>query len=145
MEKGDISNEVAPRLLMVWEGLIAMPPKEPAKQRRFSRAKVDLLTYTVNEAVGKHIWDLTYRRHLSVDVATFLDKERLSDVEEWIEYHDLPLGNVIATTPARLSRQLAFMPTVAAIYDPNPDNVFMYGGKGRIVNPDTPQFLGVIS
>lgn len=149
MKDGDISNEVVPRLLVVWEGLIALPPKEKGgmatwfRARQSGKRRATINSFDLNEVMAAHIWDITWRHRFSVDVVTFLGDEYVDHIERWCDDNDLPIGNVTATTPEKLARKLAYMPSVFAVYDPEPERRYTYGGKGRLMDPEAPNFFGV--
>jgi len=151
MKDGDISNAVSPRLLVVWEGLIALPPNAAdtsritswVKARRSGKTRATIDSFTLNDTMAKHIWDVTVRRGYSVDTVTFLGAEFLPHIEAWIDRYDLPIGHVTNESPDNLARRLAYMPHVAAVYDPEPSRRYTYGGKGRLMNPESPDFFGV--
>jgi hypothetical protein len=150
MEKGDISNEVSPRLVIVWEGLLALPPqKEDGGFRQWLTARQAGKTarminaFDLNEEMAKHVWDMVWRRRFTIDCVTFLGDQYVDAIEKWIDKHDLPIARVTCDTPQTLARRLAYMPAVAAVYDPEPSRALTYGGKGRLMDPERPDFFGV--
>jgi hypothetical protein len=151
VKDGDISNQISPRLLIVWEGLLALPPDEEDKSRfgawidarRYGKTRAIVDAFRLNEEMAKHIWDITWRKGFSVDVVTFMGHQYLPAIERWIDRHDLPVGHVTDDTPDTLARRLAYMPHVAAVYDHDPARRFTYGGKGRLMDPEHPDFFGV--
>jgi hypothetical protein len=151
VKDGDIDNTVTPRLLVVWEGLLAIPP-DASEKNRFStwisarksgKTRTMIDSFDLNTTMAKHVWDVTWRRNYSVDVVTFLGVQYLPHIEAWIDRHDLPIGHVTNETPDTLARRLSYMPHVAAVYDPDPTRRYTYGGKGRLMNPEAPDFFGV--
>lgn len=146
MQGGDISNEVTPRLLVVFEGLIGVLPPQAARREAIAR-KMHQWSYAVSyweihEGIGKAIWDQVWRFHRHIDVVTFLGKGFAEALEARLDDEQLPTGRVLSTTPDRLARQIASMPDVAAVYDPEPTRRFRYGGKGRHIAPDQFSYLG---
>jgi hypothetical protein len=148
VEKGNISNEVVPRLLIVFEGLIGLLPTpaalaKEAAYRKTHRWKRAVNCYEINEVMAKHIWDLTWRKNFSIDVVTFMGSDFAAELRNRLDDERLPLGTVRSSTPGLLSRELAYDPSVFAVYDPDPTHVFTYGGKGRVLDPYAPDFYGV--
>lgn len=148
MKNGDISNEVVPRLALVFEGLVGVlsSPREQAVEalaRKAKRWKRAVSAYSLNDPMVRRIWDTTWRLGFNIDVVTFLGEGFCSALRERLEDEDqLPISKVWASTPQRLSREIAYMPELAAIYDPDPSHRFTYGGKGRIIDPTHPELLG---
>jgi len=147
VQNGDISNVVSPRLVIVFEGLIGLLPgpaaraKEQAyrKAKRWSRAAN---VYEINEQMAKHIWDVYSRTDYSIDVVTYLGDDMAEAFADLMDRESLPIGNTFATTPDQLSRRIAHMPDLAAIYDPDRSNQFKFGSKGRLTDPTTPNLMG---
>jgi len=147
MERGDISNEAVPRLLLVWENLLGILPTKTHEAKagtylRLKRYKRAVNTFEVNETLAHRIWDITWRLKFSVDVVTWLPKECVEHIEAWIDRQDLPVGHVSHENPTTFARKLSYMPYVAAIYDPDPQHQFTWGAKGRIVSPANPDLIG---
>lgn len=146
MQGGDISNEVSPRLVIVWEHLLGLLPTKTheakvstyLKFKRYSRAAE---VFELNEMLASRIWDVTWRLKYSVDVVTWIPN--FADaVRDRIEHEDLPIGHVTSENPNALARKLAYLPHLAAIYDPNPEHQFTFGSRGRIISPANPNLIG---
>ena len=147
MQKGDISNEVVPRLLVVFEGLLGVldNPKDRAAEllaRKAHRWKAVLNAYTINPELAKHIWHMVWQKNYSLDVVTFLGDDFADLLQERLDKENLPIGRIRSTTPDRLSRELAYDPSVIAVYDPDPSHRFKYGSKTFIMSPSAPTFFG---
>lgn len=145
MLKGDISNEVYPRLVVVFETLIIT--FDNTSRGKFDLAlrkgqwKKALKNAQINTIVYKHILDLSYRKHFTIDFVTFIDPEFADALEEFCEEEMIPVGNINFTTVERLARQIANRPDIAMIFDGDPTRAFAYGSKGKYVNPSEPVFL----
>lgn len=150
MQGGDISNLVVPRLVIVWDGLLGILPSKTAEAKfdtymRFKRYKRAINLYRINEPLAARIWDLTWRLNFSVDVVTFTGGDDFAEhVEKRIERENLPIGHVWFEEPHLLARSLAYRPDIAAVFDANPNHVFTYGSKGRIVSPSQPNLVGAL-
>ena len=142
MEGGDISNEVSPRLLFVFENLLGLLPTGEHvgqvlrfyKKKRYAKA---IEVFEVNEQLAHRIWDMTWRLKSSIEVVTWIPNSFHLYVKQWIEEQDLPISNVSYENPTLFARKLSYMPHVAAIFDPDPAHQFTWGSKGRILSPYT--------
>jgi hypothetical protein len=147
MQGNDIGGEIVPRLVIVFEGLLGVLPDKRAEAKAYSFARLHrwrkvINTFEINEEMAKRIWDITWRYKHEVDVVTFLGEQYAKPLEKRLDQEDLPIRHVWADDPVHLSRRLATMPHVAAVYDAEPSRRFTYGSKGRWINPDAPDLLG---
>lgn len=151
MQNGDISNEVSPRLVVVFEGLLGVLPerRESAFEfaartfgRRASQAKRSVNSYEINEPLARVIWDTIWRYRYSVDVVTYLGEDFAGALEERLDRENLPIGRVWADEPHKLARRIAHMPDVAAIYDN--EHHLMYGSKGRTLPAAPTTLIGAL-
>jgi hypothetical protein len=148
MQGGDISNEVVPRLVIAYEGMLGLLPEKPDKYvtelvaRKFGRrarmAQRTVDAYEINDALARVIWDTTWRHRYTVDVVTYLGEDAVAPLEARLDVEGLPIGRVWATTPDRLARRLPYMPDVAAVFDN--EHHLIYGSKGRML-PAVPTTL----
>lgn len=132
MRDGDLSNEVVPRLLLVWEGAVAFCTDEKKLQRylgQFRWGKV-VEQFAANDLMISKIWDVTKRQSLTVDIITYYPTEIRPRLEEWLEDEGVPFGACWSADPQVLARKLAHMPDVARVYDPDPQRAMAYGSKG---------------
>ncbi|MFE2100857.1 hypothetical protein [Streptomyces sp. NPDC059468] len=151
MERGDISNEVVPRLVVAYEGMLGILPEKPERvhelvTRKFGRrqrmAKRTVDAYEINDALARVIWDTTWRFKYSVDVVTYLGDDAVGPLEARLDAEGLPIGRVWATTPERLARRLPYMPDVAAVFDN--EHHLIYGSKGRTLPAHPTTLIGAL-
>lgn len=140
MEKGDISNEVSPRLLLVFENLLGILPDKKAEAKaaaylRIRQYKRACNVFQINEPLASRIWDVTWRLKYSVDVITWVNEKFADEVRDRLDREDLPIAHVTYENPSAFARKIAHMPYVAAIYDPDPAHQFTFGGRGRVLSP----------
>lgn len=140
MEHGDISNELPPRMLFVFEGLVAycdQPRQEQAsvKLRRWKRA-ANLWEY--DSLILKHLWDLQFRRNFRLDCITFKGEPFGEALQEKFDRDYVPFSNVYAMNEAQLQRRLASMIDVVRVFDPIPIRALAWGRKGEYVNSAQP-------
>jgi hypothetical protein len=137
MQKGDLSNEVIPRILLVFENAVGWLPDANIKAHAKARAKQHwedaVACWDLNELMLRKIWDVTFRKSITVEVVTFLGAGFADCLAARLDEEDVPVHRVWATTPAQLARKITFMPDVAKIYDPDEAHVFTYGAKGCVL------------
>jgi hypothetical protein len=146
MQGGDISAEVPPRILVVFEGLIGLLPGRKAEAqfalyRRTHRYAKAAALFELNDAAVRRIWDMTWRHRHAVDAVTFLGEEFAEPLRDVMDREQVPIGHLTVTEPHLLARELAYRPDIVAVYDANPANALTYGAKGRHTNPHQPNFL----
>jgi hypothetical protein len=152
MQGGDISNEVVPRLVLAYEGMLGVLPEKPEGYvhelvaRKFGRrarmAKRTVDAYEINDALARVIWDTVWRFKYSVDVVTYLGEDAVEPLEARLDAEGLPIGRVWSTTPERLARRLPYMPDVAAIFDN--EHHLIFGSKGRSLPAAPTTLIGAL-
>lgn len=132
MRDGDLSNEVVPRLLLVWEGAIAFCTDEKKEQHYLGKQNFQGLAgiYTANDLMISKMWDVTKRQSVTMDVITYYPAGFIPPLEQWLEDEGVPYGACWSADPQVLARKLAHMPDVARVYDPDPQRAMAYGSKG---------------
>jgi hypothetical protein len=137
MKYGDLSNEVVPRLVLVFEGALgAISPEDrrdfdKAIKREHWSAAADL--WTLNELMCQQLWYATRYLHQEIDVVTFVGGEeygealayRLQDLE------DLPVNHVYYIEPRILKRKVNYDAGIARVYDPDGPRSSTWGNKGE--------------
>lgn len=146
MQNGDLSNELVPRLVLVFEHLVGTLASKPDQLKfgtyvRLGRWKRAVALFQVNELLAKQMWHVTWHLHHQLEVVTYLHADAIQPVSDWIDDNDLPVHRVWATEPNKLARKIATMPDLAAIFDPDPKHALTFGRKGRIINPAQPDIL----
>jgi hypothetical protein len=141
VQGGDISNQVLPRIGIVWEGLLALRPKSftafTASRRNRWKKIVD--GHEPNRLALSSLTRLHHRGTYGVDAITFMPEGAAPHIEDWLSEHQV-LVNLIVTTPDDLAKDLVYWPHVLKVYDPDPNHSLRYGGKGRHANPTSPDF-----
>jgi hypothetical protein len=140
MQGNDLGSGTEPRLILVFEGLIGFLPTKKAEltfktSMKFHRWGKAVSQFVPNEQMERRIYDITYNKGFNVEALTFLGDQMQDHVMQWIDDHYLPIGRVRSHTPDELSKKLAYMPDVAAIYHPFNNMTFKFGGKGRYLDP----------
>lgn len=135
MQGGNLSNVVVPRILVVFEGLVAYlgPDKVNAYNELGSRgdwrAAVELWEF--NPLALAKLNDLIMRRDIKVEVVSFImPAEGAQALAERFDDESVPVSRVLSSTPDRTARRLAYGPDIARVYCPDPQHAWMCGGKG---------------
>lgn len=140
MRNGDLSNEVVPRVLLVFEGTLGflLQDGDRKKYDRDIRRKhwaqaADM--WALNPMMCARIWDLAVRHNLTIDVVTFAGPKEFGEAlaDRLQEDEDLPVHQVWATRVDLLARKIAYMPDLIKVYDPDPNRWLTWGGKGQLV------------
>lgn len=146
MINGDISNRVEPRLLVVFEGLIALPPEGGMGiahfGRRAGKLKRQIDRLEVNEPMARVINDTVWRHNYAVDVVTFMGEEYLPHIERWLDEMGLPTSNVIARDRTQLAREMPYRLDLVGVFSPYPNDALVFGSRGYTVNPAAPRLVG---
>lgn len=117
MQNGDLSNEISPRVYVVFEGTIARPRHEQSRSLRRKLLGTRLSDYETDPVVTMHLWDIWHRMGVRFDTVTFAfaagEVQRMIDEDE-----NLPVNTAYAF-PSRddFAKQLAFMPWVTHVVD----------------------------
>lgn len=146
MQGGDISGDLVPRIVLVFEHLVGVLPTASqgaqfSAYRRIRSWKRAVRLFQVNDLLAKQMWHVTWHLHHQLEVVTFLHDDAVQPISDWIDEHDLPVHRVWYSEPNKLARKIATMPDLAAIFDPDPAHQLTFGRLGRIINPAAPDIL----
>jgi hypothetical protein len=142
----DLANEVVPRDVLVFEGLLGLiPDPKVARMEAKFRAKgkwVEAVScFEINEMLARKVWDMVWRYSLEIDLLTYHPPGFATELEKRVERENLPFRRVWSEEPNMLARRLSTLVDIRTIYDPFPDHQFLYGGKGRIISPESAHAL----
>lgn len=150
MQGNDISADVQPCLLVVFEGLLGIPPKQEEGRKTIRKtlrrlrkpdAKALLADYEINHLLLGQIRRTPY----PVEVVTFLGPEFAEAIEERLEALHALVRRVWATTPHELAKVHLLFPDVVAVYDPDFRRAhFTYGKLGRYLLPENAPRFGAM-
>lgn len=133
MEKGDLSNKVSPRILLVFEGALGFCRNETKAARLYRKGRHQQALneyWLLNETMVHRILWLFHKKDITFEVVTFLGHEFAVELKYWLDSLDIPVHRVWETTPTNLGRSIAYMPDLSYVYDPDPERWLMYGAKG---------------
>ena len=100
MQAGDISNDVAPRFVFVFEGLLASLPTPIAVAQektyaRLHRWKKAAALWKIDGTVQSHMWDLVWRYDFGLDVITYKPADYAEAIEDMLDRHQMPAARVM--------------------------------------------------
>lgn len=121
----DLSNKVSPRILLVAEGALIFQRSKKGKTIRQQWVIYDMM-------VRRILW-LFHQKDIGIEIVTYLGDEFAEELAEWLDDEMVPVARVWSTTPQRLQRNIAYMPDLAYVYDPDPERWLTYGGKGCFI------------
>jgi hypothetical protein len=135
LQNGDLSSHVAPKLLLVYEGALGFCTDTKKYDKAASRHQWEKAWqhWELNELMVRQILWLFHKKDVRTEVVTFLHRDFATELRHQLDEMDLPVHRVWSTTPESLGRQIAYMPDLACVYDPEPERWLMYGGKGRLI------------
>lgn len=139
MQGGDIAIPVSQRILIIFDGFVAKPPSKPKEKAQYKlavrlhnwRRAFDL--WSIHPLGVAHLNDLHYRWSLRFDLVTWQPMQFAAEIERWVEAMNIPVAHVHYSTPEKLAREIAYMPDVVKVFDPDPSHRWRYGSRGRVV------------
>jgi hypothetical protein len=137
MERGNLSNVVMPRLLIVFEGAIGTLPGESVKaaEKLARKGKWGEVAgmYVLDKLIMAQMLRVVRNFGMNLDIVTWLGYDMAQEVERRMDEENIPVHGVFTSTPDMLARELAYMPDVAWVYDPDPSHVFTFGRRGVLL------------
>ncbi|MET9470544.1 hypothetical protein [Streptomyces sp. NPDC002922] len=142
----DLDDAPTPaELYVVWEELLAIPgprytPKRFANRMRLRRAAAALDLYRTNEAAVHTLWNL-WEDDQPVTVVTYLPPLVAEHLPRRLERDNIPHTRLLVAHPLHMSRTIALLDNVARIVHSIPDHNLLYGPKGFLVPPQSPELI----
>ncbi|MFN2347137.1 MAG: hypothetical protein ABR616_15670 [Dermatophilaceae bacterium] len=144
IEKGDISNSIAPKLVFIFDGLVGRIPQDEERvaARLRKRGKWDQLArvYEVDTKMGAHLWDIIWRSPFSFDIVSFeTDDEKWYDaLERLLNRANVPHSRLeIYADPNDFAQHMAYAPNILRVFHGNPSWNFKFGDRGQYVSDAT--------
>jgi hypothetical protein len=150
MQKGELSNEILPRVYIVFEGLIGILPDAKTKALEAlarKRKKWEQATsyYQLNVSTSGGMRDLYWRHRFRVDVITFMDPAFVSPIRDRLDGRNLLFGDVhYYTSATELSRDMVYDQSILGVLDPDPSHTLVYGSRGRHCPPERLNLLQLL-
>lgn len=139
MQHGNLSNQVMPSIVIVFEGSVGLLPEDKLKDynKAVSRNRwweaVDL--FQLSRPYLSKFLDLVWNKGFNLEICTWMGHGTEYDdaalrISERFDFENVPVYSVWSSTPDRLARESSYLPRIARIYDPEIGHAFKYGGKG---------------
>lgn len=144
MQGNELSNVTSPCIYVVWEGLLATTGEGKRFERyvRMRRYKKALDLYATHTRAVNAMWQAIRAGSYNVAVLTFLPTVVAELLPERLDQDMVPRYELYVTTPLELAQQIAYMPWVAAVVDPDPSRRLLYGSYGRHIPPEQAEMIG---
>jgi hypothetical protein len=126
MKNNDLSNKASPRILLVAENALVYQVDKKGKRIRDNWA-----LYT--DMVKRILW-LFHKKDVHIEVVTYLGDKFAEELADWLDDEMVPVSRVWSTSPGALARNIAYMPDLACVYDPDPERWLTYGSFGRFID-----------
>ena len=126
MEKGDLSNEISPRVYLAFEGTLAraLPGVRTSLWHRVRGSR--LADYELDVVATMHVWDIWNRLGVRFDAVTF--EFEPDEVQALLDDNNVPVSTVYRFADrATFAQQLAHMPWVTHVVDHQ--QPLAYGGR----------------
>jgi len=134
---GDLSNEISPRVLIVFEGLIGwLPPEkvdEYVKHKDAGHWNSAISCFTINNQVLNKILYLTWKSNYNIHVVTWFPEAAAETIQEKLEMFSIPVRSVFSSSPEALAKMLVYNPDIVAVYDTVPQHVLTFGSKAKLI------------
>lgn len=135
MLNNNLGNTVVPRILVVFEGLVGYlsPENLPSYNQAGSAGCWDLAVgyWDFNPMALRKLNDLIIRRDLKVEIVSFvMPPEGAVALAERFDEEQVPVSRVLASTPERTARRLAYGLDITRVYSPDPQHALMCGSRG---------------
>ncbi|WNI17602.1 hypothetical protein [Actinacidiphila sp. ITFR-21] len=143
---GDLDDApVPPGVYVVWEELLGVPggrytPQRFARRQRWHRPAAALGLYETNPKAVQALWGL-WEDDRPVTVVTYLPRDVAAHLPRRLERECVPHARFLVDQPVHMSRTIALLADVARIVHSVPAHAFLYGPKGFLVPPQSPELI----
>lgn len=137
MKGNDLAGVSAPRILIVFEGVLGFITGEGEEAFHHYIDEMNWLAaarcWSLNDLALAKLTDLCVRMSVNVEVATYAGPQEFADALEFLlcDQELVPIRRVIASTPQQTARRATFANDIISVYDPEPARSMAYGSKGR--------------
>lgn len=150
MRKGELSNEVLPRIYIVFEGLVGVLPDTKSKAlealaRKRKQWDKAVGHYVLNEPTKQGLRDVYFRYNFRVDVLTFHGQGFADAVVDKLNSKNLLFGGVQAYDEGELLHDLTYDRSILAVLDPDPSRMLRWGSKGKYCTPEQLDLMKLIT
>lgn len=141
MKFGDLSNKVAPRIIITFEGAVGLLSGDNTKAYDKAVAKGDwhkaIRLFDLNNFMLNKILYLVWKKDFNISFTTSLSSQAADEISDWMSDLSIPISDCFYAKPDELARMLPYNPDVVAVFDPDPWKVLTFGSKARVLyGPD---------
>jgi hypothetical protein len=137
MKFGDLSNKVAPRAVILFEGLLGILPADSIQEHDRAKKKNDWVKvvslYKMNEPYLQKLLFLTWKKDINFSVVTWMPEPADQAVIDRMDVEGIPVRGCFSSSPESLARMLPYNPDVALVYVPSTEYVLTLGSKCYVV------------
>jgi|SRR6185437_5479253 len=139
MLNGDLSNQAAPRIYVVFDKLIGKLPEDSGNfyelidDKKYKDA-LDLMI--IDHLMFNRLAYLCNKKNINVYLVTWMGHGMAEAVEDFMSGMGILVRGCIASAPVSLAKLIIQDETVIGVYDPDPDHSLTYGTKGRVVKSE---------
>lgn len=138
MRNGDLSNKVEPRCLLIFENALGYITDNKVWKKQHAKSRYNLeKCWELNDLVCRRLLWLFHRTDLRVELVTFLGDSFAESLGDWLDTEGIPVSAVWSTTIPQLARNIAYMPDLLMVYDPEPTRWLTWGSKGCYITEPT--------
>jgi hypothetical protein len=141
MEGNDISNEIARKLVFVFDDLIGHIPFEEKraadKARKRKRWEALAGLYEIDTMMAAHLWDIVWRSPYSFDIVSFQTADELwrEALTRRLERANVPYSRLEVYRDAdEFAHTLAYSPYVIRVYFGTSEWGLKFGQRGEYVS-----------
>lgn len=128
---GNLSNKLAPRILLTFEGCLATVSDESAFDSAYSEQDYELALacLNINTNVVKRLLYIVWKKDYNVGVVTWYNEDMAAAIEDYLTDNNVVVNGVTSWAPKMLAHELINRPDIMAIYDADPQHVLLFGSK----------------
>lgn len=134
MLNGTLSNQLAPSVIIVFEGVLAIPEESIEVTKYYNSGQWDeaLSFYHLNQQVIDRLLYLTWKKDYNVHVVTWMNEDMATVIEELVADNNIMVRSVESWIPKAMAKHLVRRPDIICIYDADPKHVLLFGSKARL-------------
>lgn len=140
MQHGDLSNQPAPRIYVVFDEAIGKIKDEDRQEFMELTAGTEYYKAVnlveLNIPLLKKIQYLSMRKNMNVYLVTWMGQGMAEAIEAFMDDAYVPVRGCLSLTPGQLARMTAQDESVIGIYDPDPNHALTYGSKGVVLKDE---------
>lgn len=137
MQNGNLSNRTAPRVLLVFEGLLGyLPPGKVAEYEKHVAAEQwnsVIYQFQLDNNLINRILYLTWSSDYNFHVVTWFPPLAATVIADRLDELSVPVRSVFSSTPEKLAKILVNNPDIVTVYDTVHQHVLTFGSKAKLV------------